>query len=83
MSLHFNGLKIKSEDTCTQLFYGRLQAVIPTFLFDGKTFRSISHSKKSDYVFHCKLTLENQAIQHCSQGLAAPGADSDVCNFLQ
>lgn len=55
----------------------------PYFSFDGKIFRSISHSKKSDYVFHCKLTLENQAIQHCSQGLAAPGADSDVCNFLQ
>lgn len=83
MSLHFNGLKIRSEDTCTQLFYGRSQAVIPTFLFDGKTFWSISHSQKPDYVFPCKLTLENQAIQHCSEGLAAPAADSDVCDFLQ
>ena len=83
MSFHLNGLKIKPENTCTQLFYGRSQAVISTFLFDGKTFRSISHSKKSDYICHCKLTLENQAIQHCSQGLVAPGADSGACNFLQ
>lgn len=65
------------------IFHGRSETIISTFLFDRKIFRSISHSKKSDYIFHYKLTLENQAIQHCSQGLAAPGADSDVCNFLQ
>lgn len=78
------GLKIKSRKiNAPHLLVGHRSNL---YIFRGRVcghFQSISQSTDSELSVHCELTLESQAIQHCSQGRAAPGADSDVCSFPQ
>lgn len=82
MSLCPNELKIKSKNIVPcHLLAGHSGSL--HFLGVERNFWSISQSTDSECIVCCELTLEKQAIPRCSQGLAAPGADSDVCSFLQ
>lgn len=56
---------------------------ISTLLAGHSSISTVFGCTDSERTVHCELTLENQATQRRSQGLAAPGADSDVCSFLQ